>query len=124
MYFFTYSKVLIEERDEYLSQTIYEVARVVSHCNFNNRINRNIVNNSLDSNIHSMKNNGEDSSKDSNINVNSNTNSNTNSSNINININNKTNRIRILAVVGGGHLAGIQKYLKQGGVSDAKITGK
>lgn len=58
-----FAKVLIEERDEYLSQTIFEIARVVNHSG------------------------GQ-------------------------------KRIRIVAVVGAGHLSGIQRCLAAGGVSD------
>jgi hypothetical protein len=61
-----FAKVLIEERDEYLSQTIFEIARVVNQSG------------------------GQ-------------------------------KRIRIVAVVGAGHLSGIQKCLAVGGVSDDRI---
>ena len=68
-----FAKVLIEERDEYLSQTIYEIARVVG------------------------KGYGQTQATSG------------------------MRRTRVMAVVGAGHLAGIQRCLAAGGVSDERI---
>ena len=68
-----FAKVLIEERDEYLSQTIFEIARVVGQ--------------------------GYGQSQSTHT----------------------RRRTRVMAVVGAGHLAGIQRCLAAGGVSEERI---